>query len=129
MKLSLLSLGLYSTASVIGILSSHQTIASAQCVVTDVAVQTAVHGSRTPARQTNQVDIVHDGKPCTGNSSVNTSSQVHLGGTEPVIQNRRSTHRLNGGSNNRRNRKGGKTVGIPVDVQVDVTNPADRLQR
>ena len=41
MKLSLWSLGLYSTASVIGILSSHQTTASAQCVAADVAVQTA----------------------------------------------------------------------------------------
>ena len=127
MKFSLFSLGLYSIASLIGIASSGQTIASAQCVLADVAVQAAIDGSKRPARQTNQVDIVNDNRPCTGNSSVSTSTQVHVGGTGDVTQERRSTHHLSGGRN-RQKGKGGPTVAVPVQVQVDVDNSADRLR-
>lgn len=127
MKFSLFSLGLYSTASLIGIIFSGQTIVSAQCVVADVAVQAAIDGSKNPARQTNQVDVVNDGQSCTGNRSVSRSTQIHVGGTGDVTQERRSTHRVSGGSNSK-NRKGGPTVVVPVGVQVDVDNPADRLR-
>ncbi len=128
MKLSLFSIGLYSTASLIGILSSVQTIASAQCVVTDVSVQAAIHGSRTPADQENDVNIDHDGR-CTGNRSTHTSTQVHVGGNKPVKQTRTSNHRISGGRRNNRNGRGGPMVEVQVDVPVDVHNSGERYRR
>lgn len=101
--------------------------ASAQCVVADVAIQAAITGSREPAEQTNDVGIESEGA-CVGNTSVSTSRQVQVGGTERVHQERHSHHRLQGNPSES-SHPGGPTVGIPVEVQVDVYNPAERLRR
>ncbi|NET37313.1 MAG: hypothetical protein F6K19_35700 [Cyanothece sp. SIO1E1] len=126
MKLALFSLGLFSLAPLWVLASNFNHVASAQCVVSDVAVQVAVHGSRRPARQSNDVDIKSDG-PCSGNTSTSHSTQVQVGGTGEVRQERRSRHRLSGGQNNRTG-VNGPTVAIPVEVQVNVDNPADRIR-
>ncbi|MDJ0703340.1 MAG: hypothetical protein QNJ46_08675 [Leptolyngbyaceae cyanobacterium MO_188.B28] len=126
MKFAFFSLGLLSFSSVLTVASTVNQVAIAQCVMADVAIQVAVHGSEKPAQQTNDVEMVSDG-PCTGNTSVSTSRQVHVGGTDEVRQTRRSRHQM---SEDRNNRTGvnGPTVAVPVEVQVDVDNAAYRLR-
>jgi hypothetical protein len=101
--------------------------ATAQCVVADVSIQAAIHGSRRPAEQTNDVAIDADG-PCSGNTSVSTSRQIQVGGTGEVRQVRQSRHQLRG-SDRPSTGAQGPTVAVPVEVQVDVYNPAERLRR
>jgi len=97
--------------------------AIAQCVVADVAVQAAINGSRQPAEQVNDVDIETEGA-CVGNTSVSTSRQIQVGGTERVRQERQSRHRIRGQAAG----SAGPTVAIPVEVQVDVYNPAEQYR-
>ncbi|WP_035992891.1 hypothetical protein [Leptolyngbya sp. KIOST-1] len=112
-----------------GALVSFAPGASAQCVVADVAIQAAIHGGSKPAEQVNDVAIDAAG-PCVGNTSVSTSRQIQVGGTGEVRQTRQSRHQLRGSE-----RTGtigpttGPTVVVPVEVQVDVYNPAERLRR
>ena len=126
MKFALFSLGLFSFSSFLTLASSFNQFVSAQCVIADVAVQVAVDGSEEPAQQSNEVEIMSDG-PCTGNTSVNTSRQVHVGGMGEVRQERSSRHQIRGDGNSRTG-VNGPTVAVPVEVQVDVDNPADRLR-
>jgi hypothetical protein len=125
MKFVLYSLSLVSFSTLIGFAPSLGKPASAQCVMADVSVQAAITGSEAPSRQTNEVDMQSDG-PCTGNTSVSTSRQIHVGGTDPVVQERRSRHRFTGGQDN--GFGGGPTVKVPVGVQVDVYNPAEKYR-
>ncbi len=127
MKFALVAMGFLSISAVLNIVPSADTTASAQCVIADVSVQAAINGSQKPARQTNQVDMAAD-RSCVGNSSVSTSTQVQVGGTGEVVQQRRSRHRLSGGSNPYGASVNGPTVAVPVQVQVNVDNPADRLR-
>ena len=126
MKFALFSLGLFSFSSFLTLASSWSQSASAQCVMADVAIQVAVDGSEEPAQQSNQVEMLSDG-PCTGNTSVSTSRQIHVGGEGEVRQERRSRHQLRGDDDSRTG-VNGPTVAVPVEVQVDVYNPADRLR-
>lgn len=100
--------------------------ASAQCVAADVSIQAAIHGGNQPAEQVNDVAIDADG-PCVGNRSVSTSRQIQVGGTGEVRQVRQSSHQIRG--SNRAGSTAGPTVAVPVEVQVDVYNPAERLRR
>ncbi len=97
--------------------------AEARCVVTDVGVQVAVRGSRNPARQSNDVEVASNGR-CEGNRSTNTSRQVYVGDSDNVTQERRSRHQLDGSG-----RRGRDPMVIPVNVQVDVYNAAERYRR
>ena len=126
MKFALFSLGVLSFSSFLTVASTVNQVASAQCVMADVAIQVAVHGSDKPAQQTNEVEMVSDG-PCMGNTSVSTSRQIHVGGTDEVRQDRRSRHEVRGDGNSRTG-VDGPTVAVPVEVQVDVDNPAYRLR-
>lgn len=119
------SLSLLSIATLLALAIPETRPAAAQCVIADVAVQTAITGSQKPAKQSNQVTIDRRGS-CSGNSSVSVGQQVQVGGTGPVVQERRSHHRIDGTS---RNETGvnGPTVAVPVQVQVDVYNAADRF--
>ncbi len=101
--------------------------AMAQCVVADVAIQAAITGAQQPAEQSNNVEI-DTGNSCVGNTSVSTSRQVQVGGTGPVRQTRQSRHRLQSTSETPTNANG-PTVAVPVEVQVDVYNPAERLRQ
>lgn len=94
--------------------------ASAACVMTDVGVQVAVHGSQNPASQNNDVSMGTTGGPCLGNTTTSTSTQVYVGPGD-VEQNRTSNH-LVGGSDS--SGIGGPVIGTSVPVQVDVYSPA-----
>ena len=95
--------------------------ASAACVMTDVSVQIAIHGSKNPAKQTNNVDMQSEGV-CVGNTTTSTSTQIYVGPGD-VEQTRNSSHFVGGGTNNGTN-IGGPTIRVPVHVPVDVYNPA-----
>ena len=126
MKFALFSLGLLSFSSFLTLATSVNQVAFAQCVIADVAIQVAVDGSEEPAQQNNEVEMMSDG-PCTGNTSVSTSRQIHVGGTGEVRQERRSRHQIRGDGDSQTG-VNGPTVAVPVEVQVDVYNPADRLR-
>ncbi|MGF1566845.1 MAG: hypothetical protein ACFCVD_02020 [Nodosilinea sp.] len=95
--------------------------------MTDVSIQAAIHGSDTPAEQTNNVDISTPGR-CVGNTSVHTNRQVQVGGTGQVRQSRQSRHHIQESQSNPTAPAQGPTVAVPVEVQVDVYNPAERLR-
>jgi hypothetical protein len=101
--------------------------ANAQCVVADVSIQAAIDGSEAPAEQVNDV-AVEASDQCQGNTSVHVNRQVHVGGTGNVRQVRQSRHRIESHSTPNQRRRQGPTVVIPVEVQADVDNPADRLE-
>lgn len=105
---------------------SYPSVTQAQCVIADVAIQASVSGSKRPATQRNEVEIDSQGS-CVGNTSVNVGRQVNVGGTGEVIQERKSRHEIRGDNNRSDTNRGGETIAIPVGVQVDVYNPADRL--
>jgi hypothetical protein len=123
-KFQWLVLGCFSGGCLLGL----PIAARAQCVVADVSIQAAIDGSDAPAEQANDV-AVDVPEQCRGNSSVHVNRQVHVGGTDTVRQVRQSRHRIESGSSSRQRRgQEGPTVVVPVEVQADVDNPADRLQ-
>jgi hypothetical protein len=112
--------------------SSGNRVALAQCVVTDVGIQVAVHGSQQPAQQVNDVAIEQP-QQCRGNTINSRGTQVYVGGTEPVRQERRVRHQLNSEPVDQNRRQpipvpDGPTVIVPVGVQVDVYNAAEQLR-
>ncbi|MEM8808400.1 MAG: hypothetical protein AAGF01_20465 [Cyanobacteria bacterium P01_G01_bin.38] len=132
MKSVLCLLGLLTASPLLSIAISFDRAASAQCVVTDVGVQVAVHGSRQRAQQINDVDVEHP-QECRGNRITSRGTQVQVGGTDPVRQERRVRHQIESGSGHQNGRRGnaapgGPTLVIPVEVQVDVDNAADRVR-
>jgi hypothetical protein len=118
-----LLLGLFTGGACLSLMPS----AAAQCVVADVSIQAAIDGSTAPAEQTNQVEADAP-ESCVGNTSVHTSRQVHVGGTDNVRQVRQSRHQIEETQPSSRRRGQGPAVVVPVEVQVDVDNPADRLR-
>jgi hypothetical protein len=120
MKLTAFALGLLSISTVLNLASISSV--QAQCVQADIAVQYNISGSKQPTQRSNDVDMQSRGG-CTGSSSVHDTVQGNEGGTGRVIQNRRSTHIMNGGSGN------GYTVPIKSNPTVDVYNAADQWQR
>lgn len=97
----------------------------AQCVAADISIQAAVHGSRKPAQQTNDVSFSQQGA-CRGNLSINKSRQIQVGGTGPVVQQRQSHHHFQGDPSDPG--PGGSVMFIPVGVDVDVYNAAEKLR-
>lgn len=122
MHLKLLRLGLLCVPAIIGAGSAFAPSASAQCVMADVSIQYNINGSRRPAEQTNNVTQESSGS-CRGNTAVTTSVQGNVGGRGRVTQRRESRQRFQGSNDGR----GGKTVKVPVSVQVDVYNAADNF--
>lgn len=121
MKLHLISLGLLSVSSFIPFMPSFTPSASAACVMTDVGIQVAVHGSRNPATQTNEVTMQDLGH-CMGSTVTNVGEQVYVGPGE-VEQNRES-NQVVGGDPTTPYGGLGPTVRVPVHVPVDVYAPA-----
>ncbi|NMF86177.1 hypothetical protein [Nodosilinea sp. P-1105] len=122
-KPQLLWLGFLSLGTLVSLAPS----AAAQCVVADVSIQAAIHGSDQPAEQINDV-AVDAPETCRGNTSVHTSRQVHVGGTGEVRQTRQSRHQIRSAESGASRSTSGSTVVVPVEVQVDVYNPAERLR-
>lgn len=129
---SLCLFGLLTAAPLLAVASSLNTMAAARCVVTDVGVQVAVHGSRQPAQQVNEVEFDRS-QPCSGNTVNGLGRQIYVGGTEPVSQERNVRYQVQSDSENQGRRRrnsipDGPAMFIPVEVQVDVDNPAARLR-
>ncbi len=122
MKFKLVTLGFLSASACLTVAPAFTTDALAQCVITDVSVQAAIHGSHHPAQQTNNTDMPSVGS-CVGNTSTSTSAQVYAGSADKVVQERTSTHEHGGGRGNGTGVEG-PTVAVPVQVKVDVYNPA-----
>lgn len=120
MKLNFLSSGLLLIPGLLTYATLASTPASAACVMTDVGVQVAIHGSHNPASQTNDVNMGTTGGPCLGNTTTNTATQVYVGSGD-VEQNRTSNHVVGGTDNSG---MGGPVIGTSVPVQVDVYSPA-----
>ena len=120
MKFKLFSLSLLSVSTLLTLAPSTPS-ALAGCVMTDVAVQVAIHGSKNPAKQTNNVNM--DSQPgCLGNTTTNTSKQVYVGPGD-VEQTRSSNHFVGSGTDNG-TIVGGPAIAVPVYVPVDVYSPA-----
>lgn len=122
MKTNYFVLGLLSCATILPFSPLSAPRASAQCVMADVSAQIAIHGSKKPATQTNDVSMVNDG-PCSGNVSVHTGTQLAVTSGE-VVQHRTSDHYMGGGTPAIPGTAGGPVVKVPVGVQVDIYSPA-----
>lgn len=118
----LLSLGLCS--ALLPFLPSLTPTASAQCVMLDVSNQLAIHGSRQPSTQKNNVNMASTGD-CLGGAAVTTNAQTAVTpGDATQIRNSSST--ITNGIQGVPNVPGlgGPTIQIPVSTQVDVYSPA-----
>lgn len=117
-----LSLGLLT--ALLPFLPSLTPAASAQCVMLDVSNQLAIHGSRTPSTQENNVNLASTGN-CVGGAAVTTNAQTAVTpGDATQIRNSNST--ITNGAQGVPNVPGlsGPTIQIPVNTQVDVYSPA-----
>ena len=123
MKLIWSYLGLLSCSSFLIFASSVTNSANAQCVQADVGIQYNISGSKKPTERSNDVNMQSHGA-CRGNVSVTTGVQGNQGGTRHVRQNRTVRHHFEG---SREPGVGGSTVQIRVNPQIDVYNPADKL--
>jgi hypothetical protein len=121
MKFKLFS-GLLLSVSTLSTLAPFSTPAAfAGCIMTDVATQVAIHGSKNPAVQNNNVDMDSQ-RGCLGNTTTSTATQLYVGPGD-VEQTRDSSHFV-GGSKDDRTKVGGPAIGVPVHVPVDVYSPA-----
>ncbi len=120
MKLRLFSRSLLSVLALLPFATSLTPSASAQCVMVDTSIQTAVHGSKKPAQQNNNVDMQSSGQ-CVGNTIVHTSTQTAVSPGD-VTQNRTSSEHMSGGTGNGIG-DNGSTIKIPVEVKTDVYSP------
>jgi len=120
MKFRLFSGLLLSVSAFLPFAPSFTPSASAECVMVDTSVQTAIHGSKNPATQNNNVDM-QSSEPCYGNTIVHTGTQT---GVTPgdVTQNRTSNEQMSGGAGNGTG-VDGSTIKIPVEVKTDVYSP------
>ena len=119
---SLFSVSLLAFSSCLTLAPASTPSASA-CVMTDVAPQVTISGSRQPTERSNNVNMQSEG-PCEGNSITTTGVQVQEGGTKPAVQRREVNHVINGGSDNGTG-VSGPTVRVRVNPTADVFNPAD----
>ncbi|MEB3336851.1 MAG: hypothetical protein VKJ46_05260 [Leptolyngbyaceae bacterium] len=122
MKLNFASLLFLTSISGLSLIATVTPPASAQCVMTDISIQAALRGAKQPAQQTNTTDLQSEGA-CVGNTITQTSTQVYTGSADRVIQQRTSSQRLQGSPSNRAGVTG-PTIKVPVEVKVDVYNPA-----
>lgn len=121
MKLHLVPLCLFSFSSIAALLSSTVSPASAACVMVDPAVQVAVHGSRTPAQQSNDVTMQSDGQ-CLGAVTTNVGQQIYVG--PGTIEQSRESYHYTGGDPSVNPGVDQPVIGVPVYVPVDVYAPA-----
>ncbi|MCT7955253.1 hypothetical protein [Laspinema palackyanum] len=97
-------------------------LAAAQCVQIDTGVQISISGGG-PAQQTNTVDMGNPGG-CGRNATVTTGTQIHVGPNR-AVQNRSVRQSVRGGERSLRSTS--YPVQIQVNPQINVDNPADRI--
>ena len=123
MKFSLLTFGILSISSILAFAPHTSNSASAQCVQFDQGIQVSISGSG-PAQRSNNVDMRSEGA-CTGNYSVTSGQQIHVGPGR-AVQQRNVRQTLRGNNNNRVGN--GQTIQIRVNPTIDVYNAADRYR-
>jgi hypothetical protein len=98
--------------------------ADAMCIMADVNVQLAIHGSQKPANQVNSSSM-NANEDCTSGVSVTHNTQVGIAPGE-VNQYRKNDSTINSPASEQFNLPGmsGPAIKIPVDVKVDVYSPA-----
>lgn len=121
MKFSPLSLSLFSlSAAIVPFLPSATPSVSA-CAIVDATTQVAIHGSRTPAQQQNNIATGHDGN-CLGNTVVGTTTQIGIGSGQ--IQQTHDGNYFVGGGNINDTGITSPVIEVPVQTQVDIYSPA-----
>lgn len=124
MKFPWLSVSLFSLSALLPLVPSVTPSANA-CAMVDATTQVAIHGSRNPAQQKNDVTMGHDNN-CFNNNIVNTTTQLGISPGE-VQQTHEGNYFVGGGNVN----KTGFTtpvIQVPVSTQVDVYSPAHDSQ-
>ncbi len=127
MKSSYLSIGLFSIATLAALFALPVRSVSAQCVMADTNVQVSMNGSHRRSDRTNDVTQNSSGA-CSGNSISSTNTQVQTGGTDRAIQHRSSNQEIRGGDSSPTGINM-EPVKVRTNVQIDVYNAADRLNR
>jgi hypothetical protein len=121
MKFPALSLSLFSlSAAVIPLLPSSTPAVNA-CAIVDATTQVAIHGSRTPAQQQNNITTGSDGN-CLGNAAVGTTTQIGIGSGE--IQQTHDGNYFVGGGDYNNTGVTSPVIEVPVQTQVDIYSPA-----
>jgi hypothetical protein len=120
MKFPLLSLSLFSLSAFLPLVPSLTPSANA-CAIVDATTQVAIHGSRNPAQQKNDVIMSHDDN-CFNNNIISTTTQLGISPGE-VQQTHEGNYFVGGGN---LNDTGFTTpvIQVPVGTQVDVYSPA-----
>jgi hypothetical protein len=117
-------LGILALSTLMPLAPSFTTKASAACVMVDMNVMVAVHGSKNPSHQNNDATMDAN-ENCYSGVSVTKNTNV---GVTPgdVYQDRTSHASINSQAPESRNLPGmsGPAIKVPVDVRVDVYNPA-----
>ena len=121
MKFKLFSLSLFSVSTLLTLAPTSTPAAFAGCVMTDVAPQIAIHGSKEPAVQTNNVNMQSE-SGCLGNTTTSTATQLYVG-PDNVEQTRNSSHFVGGGKDDV-TKVNSPAIAVPVSVPVDVYSPA-----
>jgi hypothetical protein len=93
----------------------------------DTSIQMSMHGSKKPSKQTNDVTQGSTGG-CVGNTINTTSVQNDHGSKRAVDQSRTSNQQING-SNNSPTGINLKPIKTHQNIQIDISNPADRLKK
>lgn len=121
MKFRWLAVSLLSCSTILTLGTSITKPASAQCVGSHVGIQLNMSGE--PAQQTSNVQMESEGS-CSGNSISTRSTQLNVGGENPVRQHQEVHHNFRGGNGNPTGING-PTVTNSVVVPVDVRTPAN----
>ena len=89
------------------------------CTIVDATTQVAIHGSRTPAQQSNDITTNNEGD-CFNNTVVGNTTQVGISPGQ-VVQSNQGDYTVGGGAVN-----GLTTPNITVtpETQVDIYSPA-----
>jgi hypothetical protein len=127
MKSSHFSVALLSLATLSALVTLPVRQASAQCVMNDTNFQVSISGSRKPTDRSNDVSQASSGG-CVGNTVNSTNVQVNTGGTSRASQHRQSNQVING-SNNSPTGINLPPVKTRQNVQIDVYNAADKLNK
>jgi hypothetical protein len=120
MKFTAHSLALFSLTALFPLIPSVTPSANA-CAIVDATTQVAIHGSKTPATQENNVATGSDDN-CLGNTAVGTTTQVGIGSGE-VQQSHQGAYFVGGGDANNTGITS-PTVTVTPQTQVDVYSPA-----
>jgi hypothetical protein len=122
--LKLSPLGILALSALMPFAPSFTTKASAACVMVDMNVMVAVHGSKNPSHQNNDATMDAN-ENCYSGASVTKNTNVGVAPGD-VYQDRKSHSSINSQAPEGSDLPGmsGPAIKIPVDIRIDVQNPA-----